>query len=257
MSTGERIRTEKRNGIGIISLNRPETLNILDSVTLKELGNVLGHIGDDEEVRAVIITGEKHFCAGADIREVREKSPEEAETFAKLGHSVFNAIEKMPKPVIAAILGYALGGGCELALACDLRIAGENAKLGQPEINLGIIPGFGATQRLSRLVGIGKAKEMVLTGKVIDAREAGAIGLVNQVVKDEEVMSTSEGLARLLAQKSPIALKLAKKLINENQETGKALESEIASFSECFATEDYIEGINAFLEKRAPKFKGK
>jgi enoyl-CoA hydratase len=163
----------------------------------------------------------------------------------------------MGKPVIAAMTGFALGGGCELALACDIRIAGESAKFGQPEVNLGLIPGFGGTQRLSRLVGIGKAKEMILTGEIINAKEAGSIGLVNRVVKDEELMTKAEEMAMTIAQKGPIAVKMAKKLINENQGIEKGLEKEIALFAQCFATQDRVEGINAFLEKRKPIFKGK
>ncbi len=257
MNTSERIRIEKRNGIGMIRLNRPEALNILDTETLRELGKAFVCFEEDKEVRAVILSGEKHFCAGADIRELSRKNPEEAQDFAWLGQGVFDTIEGLGKPVIAAITGYALGGGCEMALACDMRIAGESAKIGQPEINLGIIPGFGGTVRLARLVGIGKAKEMILTGKVLDAREAGEIGLLNQVVKDDEVMRTAEELALHLAEKSPLILGVAKEAINESQDITKALEVEAAFFSECFDTEDHTEGISAFLEKRAAKFKGR
>jgi len=162
----------------------------------------------------------------------------------------------MGKPVIAAIAGYALGGGCELALACDIRIAGESAKFGQPEVNLGLIPGFGGTQRLSRLVGVGKAKEMIFTGEIIDAKEAESIGLVNRVEKDEELMAKAEEMATIIAQKAPVAVKMVKKLINENQEIKKGLEKEIAFFVQCFATQDCMEGINAFVEKGKPRFKG-
>lgn len=257
MSTNERARMETNNGVSLITLCRPEVLNVLDTETLRELGGILNRLKDDQEVRAVIITGEKHFCAGADIRELKDKDPAEAEGFSRLGHSVFSAIEEMGKPVIAAICGYALGGGCEMALACDIRISGEGVKIGQPEINLGIIPGFGATYRLARLVGIAMAKEIILTGKVLGAGEAQAMGLLNQVVKDEEVIKTAEELAFLLTKKSPLALKAAKKVMNENQEVKKALESEVAAFSKCFTTEDHVEGIAAFLEKRAPKFKGR
>lgn len=163
----------------------------------------------------------------------------------------------MEKPVIAAVNGYALGGGCELALACDIRIAGKSAKFGLPELNLGLIPGFGGTQRLSRLVGIGKAKEIILTGKIIDAKEGESIGLVNKVVRDEELMREVEEVSLVLAQRSPITVKIAKGLINKNQEIKRGLEMEIVSFSECFETQDHIEGINAFLEKRKPVFKGR
>ncbi|HAB52713.1 MAG TPA: hypothetical protein DCE80_11190, partial [Ignavibacteriales bacterium] len=178
------------------------------------------------------------------------------EAFCRWGHKVFDQLEGMGKPVIAAVNGFALGGGCELAIACDIRIAGESAKFGQPEVNLGLIPGFGSTQRLSRLVGIGKAKEMILTGKIIDAKEAESIGLVNRVVKDEELMIVAEEMAQVIAQKPPIAVKMAKTLINENQEIKEGLEKEINLFAQCFATQDRLEGINAFLEKRKPEFKG-
>ncbi|MCZ7391709.1 MAG: enoyl-CoA hydratase-related protein, partial [Candidatus Methanoperedens sp.] len=179
------------------------------------------------------------------------------EVFSRLGHKVFNRVENMEKPVIAAVKGYALGGGCELALACDLRIAGDSAKLGLPEINLGLIPGFGGTQRLTRLVGIGNAKEMIFTGRSIDAKEALSIGLVNSLVNDEELMDKAVEMATVLAQKSPINIKIAKSLINKNLEIKKGLEMEMVSFSECFASEDHLEGINAFLEKRKPGFKGR
>ncbi len=256
MSTGnERIKIEKKNEVGIITLVKPE-LNILDAEMLKNLGDSLTALEKDEKIRAIIIAGGKNFCAGADIKEMKDKNPEEAEAFSRLGHKVFKCVEDAAKPTIAAISGYALGAGCELALACDMRIAGGSAKFGQPEVNIGLIPGFGGTQRLARLVGIGRAKEMILTGRIIDVREALSIGLVNNVVKDEELMEKAEETARVLAEKSPVAVKRAKGLINENQGIGRGLEMEIISFSECFASEDHVEGINAFLEKRKPKFKG-
>lgn len=256
MSTNEHIKIEKKKEVGIIILNRPEALNILDTKTLQELGDSLTELEKDEQIRAIIITGGKIFCAGASIKEMKEKNPEDAEAFSRLGHKVCNQVENMEKPVIAAVNGYALGSGCEIALACDIRIASESAKFGQPEVNLGLIPGFGGTQRLARLVGIGKAKEMILTGKIIDAREAESIGLVNRVVRNEELMEKAEEIAQVIAQKSPIVLKKAKSLINENMEIKRGLEMEIVSFAECFATQDHLEGINAFLEKRRPNFKG-
>ncbi len=255
MSTGNEIKIEKKEEIGIITLNKP-AMNILDTKMLVELEDSLNEFETDEQVRAVVITGEKNFCAGANIKELKEKHPEEAEVFSRLGHKVFNQVENMGKPVVAAVSGYALGGGCELALACDIRIASEGAKFGLPEVNIGLIPGFGGTQRLTRLVGIGKAKELILTGKIIDAKEAEAIGLVNRVVRDEELMGKAEEMAQVLAEKSPVTVKIAKSLINRNQEIKKGLEMEIVSFSECFASEDHMEGINAFLEKRKPNFKG-
>ena len=257
MSTGnEHIKVEKKKEIGIITLNRPEARNALNRKMIHELGDALTELENDLQIRVVIIAGNKDFCAGADIKEMNAIKPEEIEAFCRWGHKVFDQLENMGKPVIAAITGFALGGGCELALACDIRIAGESAKLGQPEVNLGLIPGFGGTQRLSRLVGIARAKEMILTGKIINAKEAASIGLVNRVVKDEELMIAVEEMAQVIAQKAPIAVKMAKKLINENQEIKEGLEKEIDFFVQCFATQDRLEGINAFLEKRKPEFKG-
>jgi len=257
MSTGnEHIKVERKKEIGIITLNRPEARNALNRKMIHELGNALTGLENDLQIRVIIITGNKDFCAGADIKEMHAIKPEEIETFCRWGHKVFDQLESMGKPVIAAITGFALGGGCELALACDIRIAGKGAKFGQPEVNLGLIPGFGGTQRLSRLVGVGKAKEMIFTGKIIDAKEAESIGLVNRVVKDEELMIAAEEMAQVIAQKAPIAVKMAKALINENQGIEKGLEKEIDFFAQCFTTQDRLEGMNAFLEKRKPQFKG-
>ncbi len=249
------IKLEKKDEIGIIILNKPP-LNLLDTKMLHRLDGSLEEMENDGKIRAVIITGEKNFCAGADVKELKEMHPDEALIFSRLGHNVCNHIENLEKPVIAAIKGYTFGGGWELALACDLRIAAEGTKLGLPETNLGIIPGFGGTQRLTRLAGIGRAKEMILTGRSMDAKEAFYIGLVNAVVKDEELMGKAEEVADALSKKSPITLKIAKALINRNLEMKKGLEMEMVSFSECFASEDHMEGINAFLEKRKPRFKG-
>ena len=257
MNTGnEHIKVERKKEIGIITLNRPEVRNALNRKMIQKLGDALAELENDLQIRVIIITGNKDFCAGADIKEMNAIKPEEIESFCRWGHKVFEQLENMGKPVIAAITGFALGGGCELVLACDIRIAGESAKFGQPEVNLGLIPGFGGTQRLSRLVGIGKAKEMILTGEIINAKEAAAIGLVNRVEKDEELMAKAEEMSQVIAQKGPIAVKMAKKLINENQEITKGLEKEIEFFARCFTTQDRLEGIKAFLEKRKPRFKG-
>ncbi len=242
-------------GIAVLAINNPP-VNALSSELIAKLKLTLRELNQKADVKVLIITGSgKTFCAGADIKEMHAIKPEEIESFCRWGHKVFDKLEGMGKPVIAAITGFALGGGCELAIACDIRIAGESAKFGQPEVNLGLIPGFGGTQRLSRLVGVAKAKEMILTGKIIDAKEAESIGLVNRVVKDEELMTKAEEMAQVIAQKAPIAVKMAKKLINENQEITIGLEKEMNLFAQCFATQDRLEGINAFLEKRKPKFK--
>lgn len=257
MITGnEYLEIKQEKNITTIILNRPQVRNILDTGILIEMENNLTELENDGETKVIIITGTGNFCAGANVKELLEMHPVEAETFSRLGHKVFNHIENMGKPVIAAVNGYALGGGCELAMACDIRIASGNAKFGQPEVNLGLIPGFGGTQRLARLVGIGRTKEIIFTGRIIDAKEAEAIGLVNKVVREEELLDRAKQMALVLAQKSPLILKITKNLINSNHDIKKALELESMDFSECFASEDHIEGIKAFLEKRMPKFRG-
>jgi enoyl-CoA hydratase len=256
MNTGDPVRAEKKGAVATIVFDRPDSLNILNSTTLEKLGEVLKDLERDRETRSIVITGNVHFSAGADVRELKEKDPEQAKVFSMLGQGICNRIEGMRKPVIAAVRGYALGGGCEIALACDIRIAAESAKFGQPEVGLGIIPGFGGTQRLTRLVGMGKAKELILTGRIINADEAERIGLVNSVVKDEELMGRVIELGELFLQKSLVALGTAKMLIGKCREVGNGLEREIASFAECFASEDHTEGISAFLEKRKPRFSG-
>jgi len=256
MSTGERMRIERKDATGIVVLGAAASLNVFDSGALRRFRELLADLENDRGIRVILVTGEAHFCAGADIREMKGKDREEAEVFSMLGHSVCDRIEKSDKPVIAAIRGYALGAGCEIALSCDLRIASENARFGQPEVNLGLIPGFGGTQRLPRLIGIARAKELILTGRIIGSGEAERIGLVNRVVEDGKLLEEALETAEVLASKSPIALTLAKKLINENQKIDKELNMEIKSFAGCFVTEDHREGIEAFLEKRQPRFKG-
>ncbi|HTR44518.1 MAG TPA: enoyl-CoA hydratase-related protein [Thermodesulfovibrionales bacterium] len=256
MTIGDYVRIGKKDGICVLVLNRPETRNVLSTDMLEALGEAVAEIGRDDGVRVIVITGDTVFSAGADIKEMRAKTPEEAETYARLAHGIFNGIEAGDKPVIAAINGYALGGGCELALACDIRIAAAGAKFGQPELNLGIITGFGGTQRLPRLVGPGRAKELIMTSRIIDAREAETIGLVNRVVEDGELISKAEELALTIAQKSLLTLRAVKGLVNEYGPIEKGLEKEILSFAECFASEDRREGMNAFIEKRRPEFRG-
>lgn len=257
MDTGRAIRVERENEIGKIILSSPGTLNVLGITALTSLEAALADLGEDRRIKALIITGVKHFCAGADIREMKDMNQEEAEAFARLGHRICDTIEGMEKPVIAAVCGYCLGGGCELALACDIRLASEDSKLGQPEVNLGLIPGFGGTQRLTRLVGIGRAKELILTGRIFDAGEAVSMGLVNSVTGNDELVQKADETAEALTQKGPLALGAAKKLINGSREIKSGLQTEIESFSKCFATEDHKEGIKAFLDKRRPRFQGK
>ncbi len=257
MYTGNPLKAEKNGEIGSIILSNPDRLNVLGTPALQALKSALLDMGEDRGIRVLIITGVRHFCAGADIREMKDKTPEEAENFARLGHGICGMIESMDKPVIAAICGYCLGGGCEIALACDVRLASENARLGQPELNLGLIPGFGGTQRLTRLIGIGRAKELVMTGRIVGAAEAESMGLVNKVAGDDGLIQLADGMAAEFAGKSPAALAMAKGLINDTSRINRGLEAEIGSFSKCFATEDHREGIEAFIEKRPPRFRGR
>jgi enoyl-CoA hydratase len=247
--------------LGMITINRPKSLNALNKEVLEELSWVVSQVKQNDGIRAVIITGAggKAFVAGADIGFMENLSSIEGKKFALLGHQVFSAIEQLNKPVIAAVNGFALGGGCELALACDIRIASTQAKLGQPEINLGIIPGFGGSQRLPRLVGKGLAAELLYTGDMIDANEAYRIGLVNKVVDPDKLMDIAKELAGKFAKKSLITLQLLKEAVNEGleMELSKALAHEADIFGLCFSTEDQKEGMNAFLNKRPAEFKGK
>ena len=251
----------KEEGIGTVTIKRPESLNALNGEVYTELYKIFQEIEDDQDVRVVILTGsgEKAFIAGADIAEMQPQSSVEIRSFIDKGRRASDRIYTLSKPVIAAINGFALGGGCELAMCCDLRVASENAKFGQPEINLGAIPGAGGTQRLSRLIGMTRAKELIYTGNAIDANTAFTMGLVNKVVPPESLMAEAKELARKLLSKSSIALALAKKAItsgaNMNLPSGLDLEAEC--FALIFATEDQKEGMSAFLQKRKPEFKGK
>lgn len=252
---------QKENKLAILSINRPAALNALNADMLQELGQAIQSLANDAEVDVIILTGsgEKAFVAGADIAFMQQLDPVAARKFALMGQNVFNMIENCPKPVIAAINGYALGGGCELAMACDIRIASEKAKFGQPEVHLGVIPGFAGTQRLARLVGKGKAKELIFTGDMIDAQEAYRIGLVNQVVPPDLLIEQAKKLANKIAAKGQVAVQMAKRAINEGLEMPleQANYHEANYFGLCFATADQKEGMAAFLEKRLPQFKGK
>ncbi len=257
----ENLKIATDNGIAVVTINRPEVLNALDERTLLELLEFFTAVARADEVLVVIITGsgEKAFAAGADIAAMQSLSVAEARRFAKFGHRVMRSIENCPKPVVAGINGFALGGGCELALACDIRIAAENARFGQPEVGLGIIPGFGGTQRLTRLVGKGRALEMILSGEMIDAAEAHRIGLVNKVVPAEHLQETAIQLAMTILSKSPHAVRLAKEAICNGLELDldRANQYEAELFGLCFTANDQKEGMQAFLEKRPAEFEGK
>lgn len=252
---------EKRDGIGYITMNRPDKLNALSAQVVDDLEACFTATQKDAEVRVVILTGagEKAFVAGADVSELAALTPLGGQETSRLGHRVFDLIESLGKPVIAAVNGYALGGGCELALACTLRVASENARFGQPEIKLGIIPGYGGTQRLGRVVGKGRALQMILTGEPVTAQEAYRIGLVNQVVPPQDLISAAEELARKIMANAPLAIKFALEAVNRGlemtQAQGQVLEAVL--FGLCCATEDMGEGTRAFLEKRPAKFSGK
>ncbi|WP_371367368.1 Short-chain-enoyl-CoA hydratase [Sporomusa rhizae] len=261
MSAYENLLFESENGIGIVTINRPKALNALNAATIYELDRMFDELAKDDTVKAVILTGsgQKSFVAGADITEMQAMSAIKGRNWGKLAQAVFNKIENLPKPVIAAVNGYALGGGCEISMACDIRIAAENAKFGQPEVSLGIPPGFGGTQRLPRLVGKGRAKELLFTGEMIDAEEAYRIGLVNKVVASEELMETAKAMAQKIMSRAPIAVQVCKAAVNEGMDTdlesGVAYEAEV--FGLCFATDDQKEGMAAFVEKRKAVFTGK
>jgi enoyl-CoA hydratase len=248
---------EKKDAVGIIKMNRPESLNALNIETLGEIRDAVTSLNTDDDVKVLIFTGEgKAFIAGADIKQMKDVNEDEAREFCNLGQKIFDIIENLDKPVIAAVNGFALGGGCELAMACDIRIASENAKFGQPEVNLGIIPGFGGTQRLSRLVGKGIAKELIFTGDIVDASTALRIGLVNRVVTAENLLHEAIAMAQKIASKGPAAILIAKSVINRGMDTdlAKAFAIERDGFVQCVALGEAKEGMEAFVEKRKPNW---
>ena len=257
----ENILLEKKDAIAYVTVNRPKVLNALNGATIEELRAAFHELKQDALIRVVILTGagEKAFVAGADIGELAERDPVSGKEFAHRGQNVFNLIENLGKPVIACINGFALGGGCELALACTMRLASDNARLGQPEVKLGIIPGYGGTQRLPRLVGKGLAMQMVLTGEMITAQEAHRIGLVNEVTSATELIPRAEAIAAKIIANAPLAVQYTLEAVNKGMEMPLAngLFLETALFGVCCATEDKTEGTSAFLEKRAAAFKGK
>lgn len=256
----QHIRLEEEDGLVILYIDRQEALNALNIEVLSELREALLEVEKREDLRVLILTGagDRAFVAGADIREMLPLTPLQTRRFASLGHEVTRILERMEKPVIAAINGFALGGGCELALACDIRIASEGAEIGLPEVGLGIFPGFGGTQRLTRLVGRGWASELIFTADPVDAEMAERIGLVNRVVPREKLLDMARALGRRIIERGPLALSLAKTAIQQSQETGlsSGLAYEMEAFSLIFSTDDEKEGLRAFIEKRKPIFRG-
>jgi enoyl-CoA hydratase len=257
----ENLLFEKRNSIAYVTVNRPKALNALNAATMEELRAVFAEIKNDAEVRVAILTGagDKAFIAGADIGEIAKLDGESGKEFSRRGQSVFDLVENLGKPVIACINGFALGGGCEIALACTMRLASDNAKLGQPEVKLGVIAGFGGSQRLPRLVGKGIANQLLLTGEMITTQEAHRIGLVNEVTTSANLISRAEEIAGKIIANAPLAVQYTLQAVNKGLELtlaeGLLLEAEF--FGQCCATEDKKEGTAAFLEKRKAGFKGR
>ena len=252
---------EKEEHLAIVTINRPKALNALNSETLKELNIAIENIENDSNIYSVILkgAGEKAFVAGADIAEMKNLTAEEGQAFGLLGNKVFRRLEMLDKPVIAAISGFALGGGCELSMACDIRIASEKARFAQPEVGLGITAGFGGTQRLPRLVGEGKAKELLYTCAMVKADEALRIGLVNKVVPLEELLNEAKKMANMINENAPVAVRQTKAAINKGMQVDidSAIEIEAELFGQCFNSEDQTEGMTAFLEKRTKNFQNK
>jgi enoyl-CoA hydratase len=261
MSDFANLTHRKSGAIATLTIDRPKALNALNQATLAEIQRALQDAASDSSVQGVIVTGagDKAFVAGADITEIASASPLQAQAFTRQGQAVFDLVETLGKPIIAAVNGYALGGGCELAMACTLRIAADNASFGQPEVRLGVMPGFGGTQRLPRLVGKGRAMQIILTAQNIDAREAYRIGLVNDVVEPARLMARAEELLLQIIANAPLAVRLSMAAIHQGLEAGQAqgLALESASFALCASTEDKREGTAAFLERRQPRFSGR
>lgn len=251
--------TSLENGIFVITINRPDKLNALNRQVFNDLEEAIDEVYANDTIRSAIITGagSKAFVAGADITEFLELKPEEAPELARRGQIVFDKIENSPKPIIAAVNGFALGGGCELALACHFIYASENAKFGQPEVNLGLIPGYGGTQRLTQLIGRNRAMELLMSGNMITAKEAMEYGMVNKVMLPEELIVKAKEILQTIQFKAPVAVTKVIECINNFDHTQQAFDFEIKKFSECFSTEDMKEGIAAFLEKRKANFIGK
>jgi enoyl-CoA hydratase len=251
---------EIKDTIAIVTFNRPAVLNAMNTETVTELGDAVTALEGNAQVRVIILTGTgKAFVAGADIAEMSTKTPAQARAYSELGHRVMNTIQTLKKPVIAAVNGYALGGGTEVVLSCDICIASELAKFGLPETILGIIPGWGATQRAARLIGAAHTKELIFTGGLIDANKAGEIGLINRVVPHEQLMDAVMQLAQKISEQSPLALSMAKKIIHEglDQSLAGGCRQETEVFCSLFGTDDQQEGMRAFLEKRKPQFSGR
>ena len=243
----------------LVTFNRPAVLNAMNTETVQELGSAITELEQNQVVRVIMVTGAgRSFIAGADILEMSSKTPDLAREYSELGHRVMQQMQSLKKPVIAAINGFALGGGTEVVLSCDFSIASDQAKFGLPETILGVIPGWGATQRAARLIGIARTKELIFTGEIIDARRALEIGLINRVVPHEQLMDTALGLAQKIAEQGPLALAMAKKIINEGVEKNlmDACRLETDAFCSLFISKDQKEGMKAFLEKRKPQFSG-
>lgn len=257
----DNVKLEKQNNIAYVTIDRPKVLNALNMATMGELQEVFTDLAADRDIRVVILTGggEKAFVAGADINELQKNNPVEAKAYTHRGQAVLDLIENLGKPVIACINGFALGGGCEIAMACTMRLASESAKLGQPEVKLGIIPGYGGTQRLPRLVGTGLAMQILLTGEMISAQEAHRIGLVNEILPADKLIARAEEIAKKMMANAPLAIQYTMEAVNQgaNMSLADGLFLEATLFAVACASDDKTEGTTAFLEKRPANFKGK